>query len=380
VTTNYKDHLFHPLEISICGHSGSGKSTLIEKLIKKFSPSFNIGYIKHDSHKFEMDKKGKDTFRAKAAGATNMAISSPNSNAILSNNQNNKFIFRQNFVDSDIVFIEGYKKSLCHKILMWTDSDDDKTLLKQYLDDGKQNLLAIIGESEYAPVDSIRYFNRDNIDQIYTFIRDFWDKEISARPLYGLILSGGRSIRMGEDKSAISYHGNTQTTYLYNILAKFTQETYVSCRAEQKNNSHLSPYPNIDDRFVGFGPTGGILSAFQKHPNAAWLVVACDMPFISSEAIFDLIKRRNPYKLATCFLNEEKNWPEPLCAIYEPKAALKLGQFLAMGKPCPRKVLMNSNIQSLRAVDQKILGNVNTMDEFKIARSQIQAMGMNDEN
>ena len=367
-----KNHLFHPLEISFCGHSGSGKSTLIQKLIKRFSSHLHVGYIKHDAHKFEMDKEGKDTFMARAAGASNVGISSNKTSALILNDQNDRQLFTQNFIDSDVVFIEGYKKSLCHKILMWTGSDDDQALLKKYLSEDKQQLLAIVGSDSQSPAENIPYFNRNNIDEIYNFVNEYWKEIISSRPVYGLILGGGHSTRMGEDKSKITYHGKSQVEYLYELLENKTEKTYLSCRQEQTSSSKLNRISTIEDRFLGFGPTGGILSAFQKHPNAAWLVVACDMPFVNAEVINDLIKGRNPYRLASCFYNEERKWPEPLCAIYEPKAALRLGQYLAMGNPCPRKVLMNSSIENLKPISQTILGNVNTPEEFQEAYNQIQ--------
>jgi molybdenum cofactor guanylyltransferase len=367
-----KSCLFHPLELSICGHSGSGKSTLIQKLIKKFSSNLNVGYIKHDAHKFEMDKDGKDTYMAREAGASNIAISSSQKSALILNDQNERILFAQNFIDSDVVFIEGYKDSLCHKVLMWTGSVDDHNLLKKYLSEDKQQLLAIVGTDLSGPVESIPYFNRNNIQDIYDFITGFWENIISSRPIYGLILGGGHSTRMGQDKSQIIYHGKSQVDHLYELLEKMTEKTYLSCREEQTNSTEVKGIATIKDRFVDFGPTGGILSAFNKHPNAAWLVLACDMPFINAQVINDLLKKRNPYRVATCFYNEERKWPEPLCAIYEPKAALKLGQYLALGKPCPRKVLMNSHIESLKPISQSFLGNVNTPGEFQEAYTQIQ--------
>ena len=339
------DHLFHPLEISICGHSGSGKTTLIRKLIEMFSlENYNVGYIKHDAHKFEMDKEGKDTFIAKKAGASNVAISSSKSCALILESLNHKFNFQQNFVDSEIVFVEGYKNSLSQKILMWSGSQEDQKLLEDYLGNKKCQLVAIIGTQKKSPIDQIPYFQRDNVGVIYTFLKTLLRKNILSRPLYGLVLAGGHSKRMGRDKTMLSYHGKPQTSYLYEILDRVTGRAFISCREEQSYSSHLNKFKLIEDRYIGFGPTGGILSAFHKYPHAAWLVVACDMPFVDKESLEYLIKNRNPYKMASCFYNEEKKWPEPLCTIYEPKAALRLGQYLAMGYSCPRKVLMNSNI------------------------------------
>ncbi len=366
MTTNSKREIFHPLEISICGHSNSGKTTLIVKLIEMFSKRLTVGYIKHDAHQFSMDRENKDTFLAMQAGASQIAISSPHKTALLTKNQEHDFFFKHNYIDCDAVIIEGYKARLCSKILMWSGSDEDQALLKRYQSDSQHNLLAIVGTDETGPaVENIPYFQRDNTKGIYHFINQFWEEKISKIPLYGLVLTGGKSTRMGTDKGALNYHGKSQIAYLYELLSKVTDQTFVSCRADQTTSEHIKNYRTIEDRFLDFGPTGGILSAFHKYPYASWMVVACDMPFINLETITDLVNNRNPYRLATCFYNGEKKWPEPLCAIYEPKAMLKLGHYLSIGKPCPRKVLMNSRIQCLDLNNQNALNNINTPSEFK---------------
>ena len=118
---------------------------------------------------------------------------------------------------------------------------------------------------------------------------------------------------------------------------------------------------------------GGILSAQKTYPNVAWLVVACDLPFINTETLKDLIEGRNPFKDATCYLNPEKKWPEPLCTIYEPKSYTRLLQFLALGYSCPRKALFNSNINSLELSNKKALENINYPEEFENAMGEIYA-------
>ena len=66
-----------PPVISIVGKSKSGKTTLIEKLIPELKKrGYKIGIIKHAFHELEFDKKGKDSWRHKAAGAETVMVSS----------------------------------------------------------------------------------------------------------------------------------------------------------------------------------------------------------------------------------------------------------------------------------------------------------------
>lgn len=113
---------------------------------------------------------------------------------------------------------------------------------------------------------------------------------------------------------------------------------------------------------------GGILSAFRKEPNAAWLVLACDLPYLNHETIVTLIKKRNPFKMATAYVSAtQPGRPGPLCAIYEPKSIHRLLHFAARGSYCPRKVLIRSDVELLEPVDAQALNNINTPEHYEEA-------------
>lgn len=114
---------------------------------------------------------------------------------------------------------------------------------------------------------------------------------------------------------------------------------------------------------MGLGPCGAILSAFRENPNAAWLVIACDVPLVDQKAIQELIAARNTSKLATTFYNPETKWPAPLVTIWEPRAYGTMLQFLAQAYSCPRKVLINSPIEMIQPQRPEILMNANSPKE-----------------
>jgi len=189
--------------------------------------------------------------------------------------------------------------------------------------------------------------------------------------LQGLVLTGGQSSRMKQDKGNLSYHGVSQREYLYNLLLEYCDKAFVSCNAAQA--AALMELPAIEDTFLGLGPMGGILSAMQSDPNAAWLTVACDLPYLSQKTISFLVQNRNPSKNATAFLDAKGTFPEPLVTIWEPKSYLLLLQFLAQGYSCPRKVLINSDIELLTAPDSKEFLNVNNPGEYEQALQELQS-------
>ena len=187
-------------------------------------------------------------------------------------------------------------------------------------------------------------------------------------PLYSLVLAGGKSQRMGKDKGALKYHGKEQREHVADMLSQLTEKTFLSGRGGQEM---ISKYPIIEDQFVGLGPFGAILTAFMTHPDAAWLVTACDLPFLNKEGIQQLIESRNSSKAGTAFHNEATNFPDPLCTIWEPRSYPVLMQFLTQGYSCPRKVLINSDVEIVQPNDPNILKNVNTPEEFDKALSQL---------
>ncbi len=191
-------------------------------------------------------------------------------------------------------------------------------------------------------------------------------KNITKSPINGLILSGGLSTRMGKDKRLINYHGKSQEQYLFELLNPYCSEAYVSINANQATD-----LPYIFDIDLSLkSPIVGIISAFEKTPEMAWLVVACDMPFVNQKAIEYLIEHRNSEKFATAFLNPEEHFPEPLLTIYEPKIFEKLQEAVNQGKKSPMKVLQNLEVELLEVFDKAILKNINTTEEKITAMTQ----------
>lgn len=192
----------------------------------------------------------------------------------------------------------------------------------------------------------------------------FFEREMSLKtpPINGLVLAGGRSLRMGRDKSAISWHGKPQREHLAGMLQPLCEQVFISCRAEQVPEMG-SAYPTLPDTFLDLGPFGAILSAFRFDPNAAWLVVACDLPLLDSETLQFLMENRQAQRLATTFQSPFDQKPEPLIAIWEPKSYARLLAFLSQGNSCPRKVLQQSDIWMLPAPNPKALTNVNTPED-----------------
>lgn len=186
---------------------------------------------------------------------------------------------------------------------------------------------------------------------------------VTPTRLKGLILSGGRSTRMGQDKGSMVIHQKSQREHVLEMISPLVDEAFISCRADQLEEiGHL---PVITDRLLDMGPMGAIISAFMVDPNAAWLVLACDLPKLDREFIQLLIDQRDPWKFATAYESPFNGFPEPLVAIWEPKSYPRLMSFLALGHSCPRKMLINSDVNTIQTNTPEKLANVNTPEELK---------------
>ena len=175
---------------------------------------------------------------------------------------------------------------------------------------------------------------------------------------------------MGRDKGEIDYHGKPQREYVYDLLSQFCEKTFLSFR-ESQDEELANGLPILRDSFSDLGPYGAMLSAFRKYPNHAWLVVACDLPLLDKETLKFLIENRNPSNVATAFHSPVTNFPEPLITIWEPKSYPILYQFLAQGYSCPRKVLINSDINLIQIPDVDAIKNVNTPEDFEEIITQL---------
>lgn len=177
----------------------------------------------------------------------------------------------------------------------------------------------------------------------------------------GVVLSGGKSLRMGQDKALITYHGKPQREYLFQTLSVYCDHVFTSCKAAQDVPANLNP---LVDAFEMDSPLNGILSAFKQFPDAAWLSVPIDMPNVDATVLKYLIDHRDPSKYATCFFDSDGKNPEPLLTLWEPRSAEPLLLHYQSGNISARNFLLKHDINMIKAPSEKIYQNVNTREDL----------------
>lgn len=351
---------FAPNEIAILGTKCGIISNLIQQISEKLS-NYNLAYF-DASHSRDMQPQKLQNFTFHHSGIANTTI----------NLNVNKFNQRIQFSQFDYVFINGNHYKGAKQILI-LDNEKEASVLKRI--DELTNIQFVVkldNDSKYfdflvkknPQIKNLLCYHIDEVDKIAKHIENLIKEKIA--PIRGLVLAGGKSTRMGTDKGTLDFYGKKQREVAIELLENHHLKTYLSVRTEQE----IEIKNKITDKFIGLGPFGAICSAFQKNPNVAWLVLATDLPFVNNQVIELLLKHRNPSKAATTIKGKNKQFPEPLITIWEPKSYTLLLNYLAQGYSCPRKVLINSDVEIVE-VDDNLIRNINTPKDYKDAQKEI---------
>lgn len=357
--------VFHRNEWAILGTNCGNIKTLANGITKLLSQKWKIAYV-------DADHKHGDT-AANLPNAMGFGASLEYTDQITHHQVNwigkfEKHQYRTQFNDQDLVLVNGNHFRAKRQIVV-IDPAKEQSLKKrlnqiEHIDvllfaDKAQPIYPFLKE-KFPDIEQVPSFDLENTDALAKILGEKMDQ--ARPPLYGLVLAGGKSQRMGHDKGEMDYHGKPQREFMADVLSNVCEEVFLSTRPGQEIRSG---YAQLPDSFLGLGPLGGLLSAFREQPNAAWLVAACDLPLLDLEAIQELVASRNTSKIATAFNSPVNEFPEPLIAIWEPRAYQVALNFLAQGYSCPRKVLINSEVALIDASKPEALMNVNNPEEYQ---------------
>lgn len=173
-----------------------------------------------------------------------------------------------------------------------------------------------------------------------------------------LILIGGKSRRMGRDKTLIERpDGTRQIDHLVALVRRIGGEPVLSL---PDGTGAPVALPVLHDAEPGAGPLAA-LAALEKGPV---LVLGCDLFLLDEATLRHLLDRRDPARAATCFANRIDGRPEPLCAIYESAGLARAKEALAAGERCARHFLESLDPLTLELPHPAALDNANTPHEL----------------
>ena len=348
-------------EFAVIGTTCNNIRVLCDAIMKALSAKYKCAYVDAE-HK---DKEFAETQDAFIAYTDKISFKEFRLKKEL-----DKFRYHQLFNESDLILVNGNHHEASKQIVV-IDKVKEASLQKRISQLTNVQLILLLDNSneifdfvkEAVPNwKQLPILGLNETNDIISFLEKQMEKSVGT--LNGLVLAGGKSLRMGYDKSSIEWHGKEQRYYMADLLKQYCDEVFISCRADQQNEVD-SHYKTLPDTFVDLGPYGAILSAFREKPDAAWLVVACDLPLLDAEILQDLVAHRNPSAVATTFESPFDGLPEPLITIWEPKSYPILLSFFSQGYTCPRKALRNNDVHIIKAENADALMNVNTQDELE---------------
>lgn len=179
-----------------------------------------------------------------------------------------------------------------------------------------------------------------------------------AKKITGVILAGGRNSRMGKDKGLLVVDGKKIAERLISALRPNVDEIIIISNG--RNYDELD-YPVYADIIPNCGPMGGIHTALSLSKTEKNLVVACDMPFVSSTVFRTIIRNAAGSDIA---VPEVRGETEPLCALYSARCKNKFEELLALGKWKMKDALHLFRVKRV-VFNTNYFTNINTPAEYE---------------
>jgi len=279
----------------------------------------SVAVIKHDVHGIQLDHQGKDSDRLFKAGA-DLLLQGPDE------------IFFHTHGYSHSALIPSLRLLLRYYDLILVEGHKDTPLAKVWL----------LGKGESLPQpdkkEILTTFTRDQnrLPRLLSLLDEWLPQWLLSTPVYSCVLIGGKSTRMGRAKHLLKKNGRTWLENTVALLQQVTEKVVIAGQGGIPDI--LSDCPCLADIPVVTGPLSGMLAAMRWSPDVSWLVIACDMPDITLDAINWLLMMRTPGTWGILPKLSGNEHVEPLFAYYDRRAVGILEEMAANGDYSPRNI------------------------------------------
>ena len=195
----------------------------------------------------------------------------------------------------------------------------------------------------------------------------------------GIILSGGRSSRVGSDKGLMDLGGKPLVSWVVDILRDVVDEIIVVVGSEASIPHYWAVVPDdvrvISDCYEEDSPLIGLISGLHEAQGEYAVACACDMPFVNP-AILEMLLCVS-YGLNGALLVKPDGWIEPIPSVYRVDNCLIYAEVLReSGEMRIRKVLENMSdtvtlpVEKLRGIDPDLVSfrDLDTVESIEAAR------------
>jgi len=347
---------------AICGHSGSGKTTLIEALLPRLrAGGLSVAVAKFHAHGIDVDRPGKDSDRFFRAGADVFLqgpdqgfsrVHPPPSTGGRTGPERRPVLQLAALARRyDLVLVEGRKPLPCARVWL--------------LREGERRPPRIFGT-----VLACLPPGADRAETAWGLLESWLPAQWRRPPVFGCVLIGGRSTRMGRPKHLLRQGRGTWLEHTVGCLRPVAEKVVIAGAGEVPralaDAAHLPDAPGVG------GPLAGILAAMRWAPWATWLVAACDMPHVSREALEWLLSTRLPGVWAALPRPAGGRGVEPLLAHYDFRALAILEDLAAEGNFSPSRAANHPKALTPTppAALHRAWQNVNTPEDLVRRRSR----------
>lgn len=149
--------------------------------------------------------------------------------------------------------------------------------------------------------------------------------------LTGIVLAGGRSTRMGQDKASLPFGDDTLLTRAIRLVGSVADEVIVVVQSEQGGGNLALGLPVrvVFDPIENLGPLAGIAAGLAASNSDLNLIVACDMPLIKPAVLRRLVELCGDADICVPVIGAQAS---PLCAVYRSSVASAAQALLATGE------------------------------------------------
>ncbi|MEO6488294.1 MAG: NTP transferase domain-containing protein [Ferruginibacter sp.] len=194
---------------------------------------------------------------------------------------------------------------------------------------------------------------------------------VPVRNLFGLVICGGNSKRMGSDKSLLVYYKKPQRYHLYDMLRPVCEKVFISCNASQSSDIPAEYEPLVDiSSCFNIGPMAAIVTACIHYPENDFLVIGCDYPFLAEDELYSFVSS-NEQNIPAAFYNDLEDLYEPLLGYYPGNCNHELMKMYATGQYSLQHFLKNESASKYHPVNKKSIRSIDTRYDYVKAKKSI---------
>lgn len=176
-----------------------------------------------------------------------------------------------------------------------------------------------------------------------------------------IILAGGKSSRMGEDKGLMSFDGKAMIEFIINSVKPIvTNIIIITNNKKYKQFGH----PVFEDEIKDKGPLSGILTGLHKSNTSKNLILSCDTPFINEDLLKLILSHSENYEVV---IPEKNNITHQLIGFYNKSCTKTIKESILENQLKIKLAIQKLNYKIVDAnhIDQHVFHNINTKEDAK---------------